>query len=255
MRSFLSNLSSAQGTLAQVLVLAFGVFTIWMLIDAIRREEWLWVIFILLFPMLNAPLYFFLVYRSSRTFVTRGFQFPGTFEHSRIKRLEGQIHHLDKAHHHLELGDIYFHRGKLQKALDCYLKALERDAEDQDIRAHLGQCLLRLGRPTEARPLLETVTAENAKHDYGHSLMALAETYTALNQSAEALKTWQRVLGENAYARARVQMAELLAAGGNKEEARAEIEQMLKDDACAPAFDRRRDRVWVKRAKKLLKTV
>src|SRR5262249_32331111 len=155
-------------------------------------------IFIFLFPILNAPLYFFLVYRTASPFATRGFQLPGTFERSRIKALEAQIHHLDKPHHHLELGDIYFQQGKLQKALDCYRRALERDALDQDIRAHLGQCLLRLNRPSEARPLLATVCAENPKHDYGHSLMALAETYTALGQTDTAVETWRRVLQDNA---------------------------------------------------------
>ncbi len=236
-------------------MLAFGAFTIWMLVDAIRREEWFWVVFIFLFPMLNAPLYFFLVYRNAAPFATRGFQLPGTFQRSRIKTLEAQIHHLDKAHHYLELGDIYFQQGKLQKALDCYLRARERDSLDEDIQAHLGQCLLRLDRPSEARPLLEAVCAENPKHDYGHSLMALAETYTALGELDTAIDTWQRVLQENAYARARVQLAELHSTQGNKEAARAELDEVLGDDLHAPAFQRRRDKVWIKRAKKLLKTL
>ena len=34
-------------------------------------------------------------------------------------------------------------------------------------------------------------------------------------------------------------------------EARAEIEEVLADDAHAPTFQRRRDRVWVRRAKAL----
>jgi len=251
--NFLSNFSSIQGAFGNVLALAFGAFTIWMLIDAVRREAWLWVIFIFLCPLLNAPLYFFFVYRSAAPFVTRGFQLPGTFERSRIKALEAQIHHLDKAHHHLELGDIYFQQGKLDKALGCYSRALERDPADQDIRAHLGHCLLRLERPSEARPLLETVCAENPKHDYGYSLMALGETYTALGQTDAAIKTWGRVLEDNAYARARVQLAELHAAAGDKEAAKAEVREVLSDYAYAPAFQRKREAVWVKRAKRLLK--
>ena len=30
-------------------------------VDAFRREEWMWVAFIILFPLLNAVLYFFMV--------------------------------------------------------------------------------------------------------------------------------------------------------------------------------------------------
>jgi hypothetical protein len=253
--SFLSNFGSAQGIVGNALMFVFGAFTIWMLVDAIRREEWFWVVLLFFFFPLTPVLYFFLVYRNAAPFATRGFQLPGTFERSRIKALEAQIHHLDKAPHHLELGDIYFQRGKLQQALGCYLRAMERDATDQDIRAHLGQCLLRLNRPAEARPLLETVCAEHPKHDYGHSLMALAETYSALSQTDLAIETWRRVLNDNAYARARVQLAELYAAKGNKEAARAELDEVLGDDLHAPPFQRKRDAVWIKRAKKSLKTL
>ncbi len=85
--------------------------------------------------------------------------------------------------------------------------------------------------------------------------MALAETYTAMGEKDAAVRTWRRVLDDNAYARARVQLAELYAAQGDKENARAEVAEVLADDTHAPAFQRKRDRVWIKRAKKLLKTL
>ena len=242
--------------LSNPLFFLFIAFTLWMLVDAVRREEWLWVIFILLFPMLNTILYFFLVYRNAAPLgPTRGFELPGAVERSRIKQLEAQIHHLDKAHHHLQLGDIYFQQGKLDRALASYHAAYERDAEDIDIRAHLGQCLLRLQRAADARPLLETVCAENPRHDYGHSLMALAEACTALGDTPAAIRAWQRVIEENAYPRARVQLAELHLAGGETAPARLALQEVVNDDLHAPAFQRKRDAVWVKRAKKLLKSL
>lgn len=182
-----------------------------------------------------------------------GFELPGARDRRRIKELEAQIHHLDKAHHHLELGDIYFQQGKMQKALDYYQKALERDPNDIDIQSHFGQCLLRLNRPQEARPLLEKVCAGNPNHDYGYTLMALAEALMALNETDAAIATLNRVLESHSYARARVQLATLYFAKGQAGLARAEINEILADDRAAPDFQRKRDRVWVKRAKKLLK--
>ncbi len=247
---FLSSiLDSALGS---PLVLLFGIFVIWMLVDAIRRGEWLWVIFILVFPLLNAPLYFFLVYRNAAALATEGFELPGSHDRRRIKELEVQIHHLDKAHHYFQLGDIYFQQGKMQKALVCYERALERDPEDIDIRSHLGHCLLRLNRPQEARPLLERVAREDSKHEYGHSLMALAETYMVLGEIEAAIPTWERVLEQNGYARARVQLAELLRMRGQIDRARGILNEVIADDLNAPDFQRKRDRVWLRRAKKLL---
>src|SRR3954453_22710100 len=156
-------------------------FQIWMLVHAIRQREWLWAFFILVGWGLSSILYYFWVYRAAPS-ATRGFELPGALDRRRIKELEAQIHHLDKAHHHSQLGDIYFQKGKLDRAEACYRAAMERDPEDIDTRAHLGQCLLRQKRPEEARPLLEGVIKENPKHDYGSSLMAFAENLTALGE-------------------------------------------------------------------------
>jgi hypothetical protein len=236
------------------LLLVFGLFALWMFVDAIRRQEWLWVLFIVIFPFLNAILYYFLVYRQAAG-PMRGFELPGAQDRRRIKELQDQIHHLDKAHHHSQLGDIYLQQGKLERAADCYRAALERDPEDEDTRAHYGQCLLRQQKTPEALPWLETVCAQNPDHDYGHSLMALAEAYHALGRPADALAVWQRVLAQHTYARARVQYAELLLNQNQRETARATLQEVVADDAHAPAFQRRRERVWVQRASALLRRV
>jgi hypothetical protein len=226
-----------------------GAFALWMLIDALRRREWLWCLFIACTGF-GAIWYFFSVYRGSPE-AMRGFELPGADSRRRIKELQAQIHHLDKAHHHFQLGDIYFRRGKLDQAEACYRAAIERDPQDIDIRAHLGQCLLRLKRPAEARPLLEGVCKENPKHDYGYSLMALAETVAALSETDNAIAIWEQVLDQHSYARARFQLAELYAAQGKTDLAHRQLDELLADDVHAPNFQRKRDRIWVRRAKRL----
>ena len=236
-------------SLPGILLLAFQV---WMFVDALRRGEYLWAVFIFVFSVLSAVLYYFLVYRGAPS-ATRGFELPGAQSRRRIKELEAQIHHLDKAHHHSQLGDLHFQHGRLEKAESCYRAALEREPDDLDTRAHLGQCLLRQKKPGEARPLLAQVCTEDPRHDYGYSLMALAETQTALGELENAMATWQRVLQEHSYARARVQLAELYQATREPERAAEELREVLADDAHAPGFQRKRDRVWVRRAKALMR--
>ena len=230
----------------------FLAFQIWMFVDAVRREEWIWALFIFLGFGISALFYYFLVYRAAPS-ATRGFELPGAHDRKRIQELEAQIHHLDKAHHHLQLGDIYFQKGNLARAEACYRASLEREAGDIDARAHLGQCLLRQKKLAEAQPLLEKVCAEDPKHDYGHSLMALAETQTALGKADAAMASWRQVLEHHAYARARVQLAELYLATHQHELARAEVQEVLADDVHAPAFQRKREKVWVRRANQLLR--
>ena len=249
--SLLTNLLDIGFWVSHPWVAIIFVFQLWMCIDAVRRREWIWAFFILIGWGISALFYYFAVYRAAPS-ATRGFELPGAFDRRRIKQLEAQIHHLDKAHHYFQLGDIYFQQGKLDKAEGCYRAALERDAEDIDTRAHLGQCLLRQKKPAEARPLLEGVVAENPKHDYGYSMMALAESLTALGETDAALSLWKQVTHSHSYPRAKVQLAELYLAKDQHDLAGMELKEVIADDAHAPTFQRKRDRIWVRRAKKLM---
>lgn len=236
--------------LSSPVALALFAFQIWMAVDAVRRREWIWLVFIVAFPGLGTFWYFFTVFRDGSS-ATGGFELPGTHSRRRIKELQAQIHHLDKPHHHLALGDIYFQQGKLELAEKHYRAALERDGTDPDTRSHLGQCLLRKRQAAEALPLLDSVVRADPKHDYGHTLMALAEAHAALGQTDLAIQVWERVLQNHSYARARVQLADLYHAQGRDDLAQEQLREVIETEPHAPAFDRRRNRVWVRHAKRL----
>ena len=249
--SLLTNIQDWPALLTNPIWLVITALQIWMFIHAIRNREWLWAVFIFIGWGITALIYFFLVYRATPSAMS-GFELPGAGSRKRIKELQAQIHHLDNAYHHFQLGDVYFQRGKLAEAEKCYRAALQRDATDIDTRAHLGQCLVRLNRPAEARPFLESVMIEKPDHDYGHTMMALAETLTALGETDNALQYWQHITQNHSYPRAKVQLAELYVAKNQPELARAELKDVVSDDQHAPAFQRKRDRVWVRRAKSLM---
>ena len=236
-------------------VVVLFLFNLWMFIDAIRREEWLWAVFIFVFPVINAILYFFLVYRASRPVNAPTFELPGAGQRRRIKELQDQIHHLDKAHHHSQLADVYFAQGKLADAEKEYLLALERDSEDVDTIAHYGQCLLRLNRPKEARAVLEKVIQQNPEHEYGSTLMMFAEALGQLGEKEAAIQSWRKVLERHGYAQAKVHLARLLIEKGDKETARRELQEVIADAGHGPAFQRKREKAWAKEAASLLKTI
>ncbi|HEY3914929.1 MAG TPA: tetratricopeptide repeat protein [Verrucomicrobiae bacterium] len=227
----------------------FLIFQLWMFVDAIRRDEWYWA-FLVWVPFM-AVIYFFLVFRAAPS-ATQGFELPGAGRRSRIKELERQIHNLDKPHHYLELGDIYFQNGNLAKAEQNYTAAIVRDPNDIDIRAHLGQCLLRQKRVDEASALLYKVCTENPRHDYGYSLMAYAEALQQMGNTDGAISVWKEVLASHSYARARVQLGQLYLQKNESQLAQAELSGAIHDDRHAPGYQRKRDRVWIRTAKSLL---
>jgi hypothetical protein len=249
---WITDLLNYQVWLSSPLAWIALAFQLWMLVDAIRRQEWLWVVFIVIFPLVNAVLYYLMVYRTAPSLGTGRVEFPGAADRRRMRELEGLIHHLDKAHHHAQLGDIYLRQEKFEKAAACYHAALEREPEDEDAQARLGQTLLRLGKPDEALPLLQRVCERNPKHDYGYSLMALADCFSALGNAMQTMQVWQRVVENYSYARARVALAECYLASGQPELARAKLQEVVADDVHAPAFERRHERIWIRRARRLL---
>jgi hypothetical protein len=238
--------------LANPISLFITVFQIWMLVHAIRNREWVWAVLIFFFWGLTALWYYLMVYRTSSSSVS-GFELPGAQSRKRIRELQSQIHHIGNALHYFQLGDVYFQKGQLVEAEKCYRAALEREPNDIDVRAHLGQCLVRQNKAAEARPILEGVMHEKPGHDYGYSMMALAEALTALGETDNAILYWQHITQNHSYPRAKVQLAELYLAKNQPDLARAELKDVLADDVHAPAFQRRRDRVWINRARSLMR--
>ncbi len=68
-----------------------------------------------------------------------------------------------------------------------------------------------------------------------------------------ALSTWKRVTENHSYPRAKVQLAELYLARNQSDLARTEVREVVADDLHAPTFQRKRDRIWVRRAKALMR--
>ena len=252
-----STLFHPENWLNNPIPIAITLFQVWMGIDALRRREFLWAAFIVIGWGFSALFYYLQVYRTQGPIgggsALAGFELPGSGSRRRIKELTGRIHFLDHARDHLDLADVYFSQGKLQLAEGSYRESLKRDPSDLDAIAHLGQCLLRQDRLAEAKPLLEQALAREPKHDYGHTQMALAEVQALMGETAAALGTWERVLASNNYARARVQFAELLAKHGDRDRARRELQEALADDAHLPKYQRGRDRIWMRRARRALR--
>jgi hypothetical protein len=247
-----STLLNWQWLLENPVSLGIFIFQVWMFIHALRNREWIWAVFIFIGWGITALFYYLMVYRTSASSVS-GFELPGAQSRKRIRQLQSQIHHLDNAAHHFELGDVYFQKGNLAEAEKCYRAALQREPKDIDARAHLGQCLVRLNRPAEGRPILEGVMHEKPEHDYGYTMMALAEALGALGETDNAILYWQHITQNHSYPRAKVQLAELYVAKNQLDLARGELKDVLADDIHAPAFQRRRDRVWISRAKSLIR--
>jgi Tfp pilus assembly protein PilF len=83
--------------------------------------------------------------------------------------------------------------------------------------------------------------------------MAYAEALKLMGNVDGAIEVWKEVLKDHSYARARVQLGELYLAKNEKSLAETELNGAIYDDRHAPAFQRKRDRIWIRKAKSLLR--
>ncbi len=246
----------SRGTLEQVvsnpIFILVVIFWGWMFVDAIRRQEWVWALFVGLF-FLSAIFYYFLVFRPNRGVSVSGptFELPGAGDRKRIRELEDQIHHLDKAHHHAELGEIYLKQGKLDKASKCLeaARAPRRGAAAPDCRGWRGRWFLEGERVEEAKGVRENVVSEDVRHDYGQTQMALGGVFSKLGDLPRAIAAWKSVLEGNTYSQARVLLGEAYLAQGQTDLAKEQLEEVVNDGSHTPEFQRRKEKHWVRRAR------
>jgi hypothetical protein len=238
---------------ASIGILIFTIFHYWMLIDSLRRREWVWSLFLLFpFAYINTALYYFYVYRNAGP--SASITWPGAGDRKRIKQLEADIHNLDKAHHYEQLGTIYLKQGKLPLAEKNFRCAIERDSEEIDAVARLGVTLALQKKPAEALPYLKQAVERNPKHDYGDTVMSYAEVMTTLGDPG-ALDAWKLALTCCSLPRAKVQYAELLVKLGQTQEAGKIVKAVVDDAPYTPAFQAKKDAPWVKRAKALQRSM
>src|SRR5579864_8587977 len=107
--------------------LLFGAFTIWMLIECLRKDPdrflWIWIIFCL--PGIGPAVYFFV-----RWLPERNLQVPGWFRKltrgSEIRRLESAALQIGNPYQYVQLGESLRETGQLARARAAYSRALEK---------------------------------------------------------------------------------------------------------------------------------
>ena len=84
------------------------------------------------------------------------------------------------------LGDVFAHKGKLEKAIQIYDRALRVSEEDRDVQLARSKLLLRLNRTEEAVADLRALT--EAESEFEGAWAALSEAYSSTGDNDAALE-------------------------------------------------------------------
>ncbi len=236
------------GSLITVLVIGFQI---WMIVDCVRnRNDLYWIFIILFFSFIGALVYYFVCKRAAP-------EADGSFSRRRLQRqrieeLQNKIHHLDKAHHYAELGDVYREQQKWAQAQQAYESALEREKDLFDARAHLGYVLLARGRAAEAWEQLGPALQQQPNFELGELLWQCARCQAALGRLPEARGLYEKFLVSHGYLQAQLEYAELLDKLGDSAAGTRALQQVVHDFDHAPRFLKRTNHQWKRKAERLL---
>lgn len=154
-----------------------------------------------------------------------------------------------------ELGDLYMDDGKLAQARAAFDNAIAARADTLDPFYRRGVCAVLLNDPAAALPDLEYVAAKEPRYDFDRAAGLLAHTYAQTGQKEKAEALFRQVTDRSTSSETYLNYADLLAAEGRPAEAREWAQKVLDKRPVLPGYQRRLQRPWFRRARKILKQI
>jgi hypothetical protein len=236
------------GTELGIVAILATAFWVWMLIDCIRNEPqsvWIWVILFL--GWLGGLIYF--VGRKLPNMRAPGAATAGLRE--RIRDLEEQVRHLKNPYYLTQLGQAYLDAGKTGRALEPFEEALKLDRENLAALVGAGECRVGLGKFEAALEPLDLAYGKDPNYRMGRGAELLAICCLELGRD-EKLQEIEPSLPKKAHLTEYVR-AYLQARRGNREEARQMLSRLIEDVRHLPRAYYRKDRIWMQKARALLR--
>jgi hypothetical protein len=214
-----------------------------------RRPDffWLWII---LFHWVGALVYIVVEVIPDAGLLRTQFQvFP---RRRRIRELERAILDNPSAGNYEELGLLYLDNGDYARARASYDKAIASRTDSVDAFYRRGVAEVELGDFAAAVPDLERAVAADANYDFHRAKGLLAHAYAQTGQAEKAEAMFQQAVRISSSSETYYNYAVFLQSQGRVEEARQWAQKILDQRRTMPGYQRRRERVWFRKAYALL---
>jgi hypothetical protein len=216
-----------------------------------RRPDnyWIWIIF------LGGPIGA-LAYIIAEMIPDLGLLGPpmrGLSKRKRIRTLEAIVLENPSAGNYEELGDLLLEQKDYARARQCFDKALAQRTDSLDPFYRRGLAAFHLGDYQDALADLERVVRENPKYDFSRARLFYARSLANVGRTAEAEAAFRQLVETSTTTESLCEAADFFAAQNRRGDARALVDKILARKITMPAYQRRRERPWLRRAAALSK--
>ena len=215
-----------------------------------RRPDTYWLFVILIGGWLGALVYILVEVIPDAGLLRSSFQaFP---RRRRIRELEQAILDNPSAGNYEELGLLYLDDRDFSRARVCYDKAISSRTDSIDPFYRRGVAEVELGDFAAAVPDLERAVAKDTNYDFHRAKGLLGHAYAQTGEAEKAERLFQQATKISTSSETYYNYATFLHAQGRNEEARAWAQKILDQRRTMPGYQRRRERVWFRKAYALL---
>ncbi len=234
-----------------VLSVVQTAFTIWMLVDAYRRQAeayWFWVI--LLFQPLGAWIYFFVIKGADLRGLTGLLQFQ---RRPSLAELRYRADHLPTLSSNLDLAERLIEMDQHQDALLYLEAARKREPDHCRILYLLAVCSTELGELDSAVEFLNRINGRDRCWSDYSAWRLLVDVHDQRSDGAAALSACRELVRLSPTLRHKCLLADHLFDEGLVDEASNLLRQALEDYRYSPSNFRWRNRRWASEARRLCK--
>lgn len=223
-----------------------------------RRQIW-WLFMLLFVPVISVILYLILeILPEARRTRVNFKPVLDSFKSNdaRIKERQEALEEINTPENRRALAQVYLKAGRMQEAettLEPLLTGIFRD--DPLFQYEVAQIKFLNGKPEEARDILAKLLPQAPHELKGKARILMALTLEKLGEMEAARQHHLQAIEVSSGEEARYRYAEFLVSQGEKEEARKQLEALLKSVRKASHTYRSQEREWETLALKLKQTL
>lgn len=237
----------------RILLILQTLFSVWMLVDAIRRRAQYWWFVVIMMPF-GELFYFFMVkiHDPQLAWLKQAMSFKRRAKVS-IDRLRFNLEQAPSFANKLALAQALYDEKLFVEAAGLFEQALKLDGSSKDALFGLGLSQISQGNSQAAiEPLGKLIEIQPSYQEYaGWSNLAFA--FWQAERRDETLHLLAKLVELSPRLSHRLLYAHYLVQVERKTEAVEQLRTALLEDEHAPPFLRRRNRVWSRQARQMLK--
>jgi hypothetical protein len=145
--------------------------------------------------------------------------------------------------------------GRFGRARECFSEAIQRRSDSPDAFYRRALSALAVGDFAAAVDDLAQTVKMDPRHDYHRAAGLLAHALARIGRKEEAAAAFEEVTKTSTLSETQYNYAAFLAATGRPAEAREWAQRILAKKPTMPAYMRRKERPWFRKASALIKKV